>query len=497
MSKRIIMFLAVALAAVTVYSAPTGEIDNSYGDYVIASSNKLISLDLENATVLSIVKLLSQETGFNFIANQSIQTKTITLYLDKTPLQEAMDIIFKANNLAYDYYASANIFVIRDGSAPPVELTTKTYYLKYTRVPGSASSASASAASALPPSPPGMPAPQAASGSSSSGGQGTQIVSAVQSILTSQGKVGSDPVTNSLMVTDIPSQFPEIEKVIASIDVAMPQVMIQVEMLDVSKALVDQVGTKLGQVDSDGTASILNYSFGGRLTANQANPANVGTPTFGTLDFSQMKLALQLFSQDSTTKDLARPRILTLANEQSEIDLTVDEVIGITQNTQGAGSASSNTTTAERAQTGTKLSVTPQVNPETNEITLVLEVTNKESKASAFAGFRDVEERATKSLVRLKDGETLLIGGLIKERNEEAINKTPFLGDVPFVGRAFRYRNKTSTNRELMVFLTPHVVKSSIVLPDVGQFISREQFDPAKNKSIGLALDKAEGPGIK
>ena len=493
MNKKIIIFLAVAFAATAVYAQELGDTDNTYGDYLVSASRRVISVDLEGAALLNVVKLLSQQTGFNFIATQGIQAKTFTLYLDKTPLKDAMDIIFKANNLSYDYYPQANIFVIKDTGAPQLEVETKTYYLKYTRIYSISSGSSSSSGGAAAP----MPVPGASSsssgGSSFTGGEASQIVAAVQRVLSSQGKVGTDPVTNSLIVTDIPSQFPVVEKVIASIDVAMPQVMIEVEVLDVAKALADQLGTQLGTQGG----MLLSYTPGPRLGSANQNAINGIDPTIGTLDFTQMKLALQLFSQDQSTRSLARPRILSLDNQPAEVNLTVDEVIGVTQNIQGAGAASANTQTAERAKTGVKLNVTPQINSETGEITMVLEVINRESKPSNIGGsqFRDVEERGTKSLVRLKNGETLLIGGLIKQTEEKILSKTPFLGDIPLLGKAFRYRSTIKNNRELLVFLTPRVVKNGALFLDNSRINYREQPDSLKTKSISLALDRIDVPG--
>ena len=516
MNKKIIIFLAIALSTMAAYSQELGDSDNTYGDYLISASKKVISVDLENAAILNVVKLLSQQTGFNFIAAQSIQAKNFTLYLDKTPLKEAMDIIFKANNLAYDYYPQANIFVIKDTGAAQLEVQTKTYYLKYTRIysissvsSSSSGSGSSSSAGSTGPAGPGSSSSSGSGSGSFTGGETSQIVGAVQRVLSAQGKVGTDPVTNSLIVTDIPSQFPVIEQVIASIDVAMPQVMIEVEVLDVSKSLVDQIGTRLGSQDSDGTVSLLSYSpwpridNAGQTTLNNSLSSSGGSsaggssiaPMVGALDFSQMKMALQLFSQDTSTRSLARPRILTLNNEPAEVNLTVDEVIGISQNQQGQGSASGTTTTAERAQTGVQLHVTPQINSETGEITMVLEVINRESKASSFAGFRDVEERGTKNLIRLKTGETLLIGGLIKQEAEKIMSKTPFLGDIPFLGKAFRYKSEKKTDRELLVFLTPKIVQAGVSLTNGGHFAGREQLDSLKGRSMGLALDRVDVPG--
>jgi type II secretory pathway component GspD/PulD (secretin) len=188
---------------------------------------------------------------------------------------------------------------------------------------------------------------------------------------------------------------------------------------------------------------------------------------------------------------LARPQILTLSNETAEVTLTTDEAIGVTTTTAETGT----TQEVERAETGTKLRVTPQVNLETKEITLFVEVFTRETKDSGISvsgltgNIKNPEERGARAVIRLKDGETLMLGGLIKKNKSETITKIPLLGDLPFLGRFFRYKDKDDEERELLVFLTPHIIEEEMFYHKKLS-LHREQLDSLREESIKLTLDK-------
>jgi len=492
MLKKITVFMIIAAVALAARAQGVKATDNVYGDYMISTSDKIISLDLENATLLSVVKLLSQQTGFNFVANNLAAGKQLTLYLDKTPLKEAMDVIFKSNNLAYDYYPEANIFVIKETGAPELELVTKAYPLKYVRIKDSA-----------------LTVERAAIGS----GGGTAIMDAVSRVLSDKGKIVEDSFTNSLIVTDVLPQFKVIEQVINSIDRPMPQVVIEVEMLDVTEHAIDQLGINwpqaIASMDITGQRAS-RFPFGsaaeplggiqwaelkspGGVDFSDANiPVNKFPPNVFTLVGAE--LALDMLRSDSTTKSLARPKIMTMSNESAEVNLTIDEVVGVKNGYDDQGNITSSE--AERAETGTKLRVTPQVNPDTNEVTLALNVFNREAKDSGILvggdATKNIEERSTKSIVRLDDGETLMIGGLVKHSSEDGKSKVPFFSNLPIFGGMFRHRSADSVQRELLIFLTPHVILAEKAPgPDLKVF-AREQSDSSKTRSVQSVLDKIE-----
>ncbi len=473
MRKIILLFFFLIMIGGVCFS----QVDNIYGDYLIAKSKRKISMDLREVSLIDLLKVLSQQSGLNFICTEAVKNRKLSLYIENAPLKEAMNVIFKANNLSYDYYPRANIFIVKELGKPTIELKTKVYKLKYIRVKNSRIQKEID----------NLIAKEEEEEEEKEG-----IRAAVEKVLSEYGKVIEEPITNSLIVVDVPSQFPIIDEVIKTLDVAPPKVLIEVEMLDVSKSLVDKLGLEFGEKGL--TAS---FTGGSRTTAfpfpHRLAGSSKGTLTMGTLSLANFTATLEFLSKDTSTKFIARPKILTLSNETSEVNLTVNEAIGVSVTETETGS----TQEVEREETGTKLRVTPQVNLETKEITMVVEVFSKEAKDSGISvsglvgNLKNPEERGTKSVIRLKDGETLFIGGLIKNDRAETITKIPLLGDIPLLGALFRHRNKSKDEeRELLVFLTPHIVKDG---PSLLSFkpLSREQSTfSQRKKAIELALDQ-------
>ena len=153
----------------------------------------------------------------------------------------------------------------------------------------------------------------------------------------------------------------------------------------------------------------------------------------------------------------------------------------------------------EREETGISLRVTPQVNPFTGEITMfvipkVADATDSTITLVTAAGpqdLKDVEERVTKAVLRVKDGETIVLTGLIRNDDVSRKRKVPFLGDLPFIGAAFRHKYEENVKRELVVFITPHVIWPSFHKKYA--LLEREQvIDEKRREEIHKALSKFE-----
>ncbi|MFA5008454.1 MAG: secretin N-terminal domain-containing protein [Candidatus Omnitrophota bacterium] len=485
--------------------------DNIGGDYLMSGTQKLISLDLEGAKLIDTLKMLSQQTGLNFVSTEAVKERTLTLYLEKVPLKEAMDIIFKANNLSYEYYPDANMFVVKEMGKPTIELKSKVYHLKYVRIRSTRQQKEIN--TIMEPLPPVGPSGQTtavnSSGSSNSSSSDSNsdtetaedrkeigIKNAIKRILTDFGKISEDPITNSLIVVDVPSQFAIIDEVIASLDIPVPKVMIEVELLDVTKGLIDQIGFKYGRDTSFNNDFLASYNGPLKQVAFpfRSFPGTAARSfTYGTFDEGTFNMLIQALSTDTSTKVLARPKILTLSNETAEINLTTLEAIGVNTTTTETGVQ---TSTTERAETGTKLRVTPQVTRETGEITLFLEVFTKDATDSELTLTGDVtgtiknpEERGAKTVLRLANGETLLLGGLIRNKSIKTISKVPLLGDIPFIGNAFRFKDDNRSERELLVFMTPKIIDDTPVVSASGRTLSRE-VGYSRREVMSLAMDK-------
>lgn len=461
--------------------------DDFFGDYFLFSERRSVSLDLEEARLVSVLKLLSQQTGLNFVSTEAVRGRRITAYLDEVPFKKAVEVLFKANNLTYEYYPDAKMFVVKELGEPQPERETRVYHLNYARVGSSRMQSE-------------IDAILAEGGAGAERGAGTRggatcIESIITSIVEGQGRVVGNSNTNSLIVTASPSLFPHIEQVIDSLDTPPLKVMIEVEVLDVSKDAVDRLGFRHegGEVGSGLSARIRPYFEGHRLT-------DFGSFSGASILETDYRITAELLRRDTTAKLLARPRILTLNNETAEINVVSDEVIGTEiERDRDDGTT---TITVERVSdigdyrgAGVSLRVTPQVNPVTKEITMVIHPSVVSTSPSTFADahgnlFRNVDDRSTRSVARLTEGETLLLGGLIEKQEGQASSRVPFFADIPFLGSFFRNRAADTNDRELMIFLTPRIVADRVHLGrEVSSSLRREQKDLSRQKSIGKTLD--------
>jgi type II secretory pathway component GspD/PulD (secretin) len=450
-------------------------------DLPFPNPETLISMDFQDASLKDILKIFSIQSGLNFIASDAVKDRKFTLYFDGVPIKDAMDKIFKANNLSYELDKESNIFIVNDLGAPESQTITKIFRLKHASVVNSPMQYDKESIQVM--------------GSSSGGGSGSgsggsgsgsvknppvidkaSISKVVEKLLSDKGKLVEDYRTNSLIVTDVPTRMAVITEVITSLDIPQPQVLLEVEMLDVNKNLVDQIGVKwntpiFDQTLTAGPTSWMTKWPQGSLFGDMTRNFTNGTVTL--TNNASIRVIIDWLTTQVSTRYLARPRILTLNNETAEIMIVTNEAVGVVSTSTSTGGATGSTTaSAERAGTGVALRVTPQINTDTNEITMFIVPAVGEATAGATytivdvgtIQFKDPEVRYTKSVVKMKDGDTIILGGLIRKTFSETTIKLPILGDLPFLGKFFTHRYKErDKDRELLVFITPHIIKDMSV----------------------------------
>jgi len=441
-------------------------------DLIAQESFRKVSMDFRDASLKDVLKIFSEQSGLNFIASETIEDRTVTLFLDEVPLNDALKNIMSANNLTYDMEAGSNIFIVKETGLPSMELETRVFPLRFARLDSSnlqkSIDAGQESASSL-----SEEGEESGGGEEAGGAEASGVELTVSNVLTGRGSLVADKRTNTLIITDVPAQFEVIEKIIAYLDQPTPQVVIEVEMLDVAKRVIDEMGV-------DTTASILslqgsavdtrfpNFMADGipiltnGITGIEGAP---GVPGFqyGTLSANVFTAVLELLSSHTSSKFLARPRILTMSNETAEIKIATQEAIG--QNTIRDSRNATETVQAERFETGVKLRVTPQVDMESGNVTMFIEPTVVESRVGAtFDGttYRDPEVRSTVATLMVKSGETIVVGGLIRNRAEKVLKKIPVLGDLPLIGMMFRHKDESVEERELLVFITPRIVTNRV-----------------------------------
>jgi type IV pilus assembly protein PilQ len=449
-NKLIDSFLFIlCLFFVLLFFSPqiSARVSSDWKNIIFDQEMSRISMDFKDADLKDVLKVFSQQAKLNFVASKEVEGRKITLYLQDVPVDEALEKILEANNLNYEKDDDSDIFIVKGVTEPEIATMTKVFYLKYARVSSSRLNSE-------------IKDKFKGSGAETSGAGTNDITGAITKILSANGRVVEDSRTNSLIVTDSPNRFPIIENTIARLDISIPQVMIEIEILDVNKNVLDQMGVKFSD-------TVLQYTGPSRETVFPLDRKMLENATsqvthFGKMSAESLTATLQLLSTHTDTKYLARPRLVTLSNETSEIKIAVNEAVGVTTETVATGGATGTVTqSAERYETGISLRVTPQVNIENRDITMFLETSVTQAKAGTITlqgnTLKDPETRGTKSTVMVPDGETIVIGGLIRTDDSQVKKKIPILGDIPFFGAAFRYREGNTQNRELIVFITPHI----------------------------------------
>ena len=399
----------------------------------LASNKRLppsrISLNFQEAKLINVVRMLVSQDNLNLIMGEDIQGR-VTVALDDVSLETALDAILHVNS--YEWFMQDNIIVVQPMTSKQTmsgELMTRMFRLNYIT--------------------------------------GTMISEAVQEVLTSRGKIKALSSTAStnvepgekdiLMVTDYVSNFALIEGVIRSLDVKSDQINIAVKFIETTLKHDEIIGINwdlresMSIINSGNTDTSQSFDLGYLMIGDQ-------TMNFATLSKPVVSAILSLLANDGSTKLLQEPQVTTMNNSPANV------VVGTTIPLlvpQGEGSVfGTNPYTYEDRHVNVSLDVLPRVNEE-KIISMKIDAV-----VQAIIGFvvKDlrpmISTRSTNTTVRVNDGETLLIGGLIFDTDQEIASKVPILGDIPLLKMLFNYSNKNKEQRELLIFITPTVISN-------------------------------------
>lgn len=422
-----------------------------------------ISMDFRDASLKDILKIFSQQAGINFIPSEDVQDKKITLFLENVPVKNAIDSIIQANGLTYEQGPDKNIFIVRASGVVKVKTVTKVYTLNFAQVAPLAVSATEGG------------------GATTTVGATSGIADILTKLLSPAGNIVVDQRTNSLIITDIPEQFKLIEEMLVKLDTPTAQVFIEAEIIETTIDVTDKLGLEYGGTSGQWTTTFTGpkkgYSFP-YDTRTFKDHGQSATFTFGTMTFGDLAFVLKALRSQADTKYLARPKLLTLNNETAIIDITSDTYVGSVTTSQSTTGTTS--TSAERITTGLTLKVTPQVNAADYVTMLVEPSVSRTETSSVNTDFLNPIKRSAKAKVMVKDGETIFIGGLLDTQKTDTKRKVPILAEIPIVGALFKSDTVTDKQTEILIFLTPHIVKSKVakeakVQPEEGE-TSRAQL---------------------
>ncbi len=280
-------------------------------------------------------------------------------------------------------------------------------------------------------------------------GSGAQTADAARG-LTGNVKIVADEETNALLITTFVRNFPAVEKLVEQLDVLLPQVLIEAQIIEVT-------------LDDDSAFGV-EWMWEQGTNLNDKTYQQEGTTDFGLTDeifglkygilSSKLDTMLHALTKDTKVNILSTPRVMTKNNQEAVIN--VGQAVPFLVSTQETATGGILTSTDFR-DVGVILTVTPRIN---RSGTVSLDVNQQINSLVEFTLFDApiISTREASAFVTIKDKQTMVIGGMIKDDKTETVHKIPILGDVPLLGKLFQRTDTRVEKTELMVFITPHVV---------------------------------------
>jgi len=347
-----------------------------------------------------------------------------------------------------------------DVAAPEGKGKINVYYLKYANAEDTAKVISALLARV----------PAVSGGAQQPGGP--------SAILEGTVTIAADKATNSLIIVGSPIDYETIKDVVQKLDIRRRQVYVEAAIIEMSLAKQRELGFEfqaMNPIRQDAVTAFGGTNFGniGNVVATgPAGLANVngltvgavkGTFTFKGVEFLNIGALLHALQVDGDVNVLSTPNILTTDNQKAEIMVgeNIPFVTGQSQSTATGGG--SILTTVERKDVGITLKITPQITSDDN---VKLDIYQEISAVTETAGLNpnvvgpSTSKRSASTTVVVKDRETMVIGGLIRDNVTSATMKVPLLGDIPILGWLFKYKTTKVEKTNLMIFITPYVIKS-------------------------------------
>ncbi len=437
-----------------------------------------VTMDFKDADIANVLRILSYKGGVNIVAGPEV-TGLVTIRLTDVPWDRALDVVLRTYGFAYE--RDGNIIrVTTTESLKQEELTTEVFALNYAKA--------------------------------------EEVIETIKEMLTERGKIKFDERTNVVVATDIPTNLYKIRQVIEKLDRRTPQILIEAKIIETKleddeylgidwDAKITATGAKrpttlpwsdkwykhkgmypeplstrtftggsgAGTTTSPATITVAsNFPIKPNLPSTLdelremflgAFPMAASTDfTFGALDFTEFQAVLQYLETRADTDILSNPRITTLNNKEAVIHIGDTMLFPTFERNDDTGQLEISGFTDER-EVGVILRVTPYVN-EQKDIVLKLK-----PEVSSFEGITTLDEsrgivapifdiREADAEVMIRDGDTIMLGGLITKQTVDTVNKLPLLGDIPLIGKSlFSKKEKVVDRHELIIFISVHLVK--------------------------------------
>jgi len=452
--------------------------------------NKRVSVNVNNMPIGTFLSSIARQSKINFIMDDNkYSDKRVTASLKDVTAKEALDTLLRVQGLTYQRIGKSDNYVITKRSDELPDLITKVYTLNYVSLQPQAtmsqniqnimpadstsssfgsSSSGLSSVNVFDSGSAGGPGFTLGANTSGGGGSGSNdgsaILDVIKSVLSNQGRIAVDARTNKLIVSDVPEVFPQIEAILAELDVKAPQVLIEAQIVEVSKTSGFDVGFNwnLTGTFTAGTTSIpwdwIKSGTSGNFLRWFGADGTGGTKAME-LDFKDLNVVFTALMKNGEARSLGKPKVITMNNNPAVI--TSAREAAVSNITKSNDASTTSYSGVERKTVGLKLTVTPQVNKE-GYVTLNVAPSYSDLVASETVSPEeqtyDTVTRAVSTLVRVKSGQTVVLGGLLQSSEKENVLRVPLLGQIPVLGWLFTSKTKSKSTTDLVIFLTPTVL---------------------------------------
>ncbi len=411
-----------------------------------------ISVNLKDVDLKDFFRLIHEISGLNVVLDPQIHG-TLTIVLDDVPWDQALDIVLKNNDLSRQLDGNvlrvATVETLKkeadnrrsqvEAEAMAVDKVTITRFLSYAH--------------------------------------SKDLLLPLKKFLSRRGDVVSDDRTNAIIVSDIPGVLPQIDRIIQQMDRKTQEVEIEARVVAATRSFARDIGTQFGFGWGNGPTAIggaqavgssptiinglqplyvQSAATTGSIPLFSSLPANGPTSGFSFVNATnnmRIDFILTMAESRGLLKILSRPRVVT----QNNIQAVVKQGVRVPIVTEGQFNGPPTTTYVDAFL---RLTVTPQI---TSEGTIFLNVdvenTLPDYSHEVLGNPTLVTQQAT-TQVLVTDGGTVVIGGVIQTQNSLNVDQVPLLGDIPYLGNLFKHRSVTTSNQELIFFITPRIVQT-------------------------------------
>ncbi|WP_236432163.1 type IV pilus secretin PilQ [Pseudomonas syringae] len=419
------------------------DMDRRAADKPVYTGEKL-SLNFQDIDVRSVLQLIADFTNLNLVASDTVQGG-ITLRLQNVPWDQALDLVLKTKGLDKRKIGSVLLVAPADEIAARErqELESLKQIAELAPLRRELLQVNYAKAADI--------------------AKLFQSVTSAESKTDERGSITVDDRTNNIIAYQTQDRLDELRRIVSQLDIPVRQVMIEARIVEANVDYDKELGVRWGGATN--TSGSSNWSTGtstGGSTANSSTFVDMGAANatsgigLGFLTNNTM-LDLELTAMEKTGNGeiVSQPKVVTSDKETAKI-LKGTEV-------PYQESSSSGATTVSFKEASLSLEVTPQITPD-NRIIMEVKVTKDEPDyVNAVLGVPPIKKNEVNAKVLISDGETIVIGGVFSNTQSKSVDKVPFLGDVPDLGRLVRRDVVSESKSELLVFLTPRIMNNQAI----------------------------------